>query len=171
MRVTEVVFHENRIVRLTVEMPDPERCTTDKVPHLPRMLFRMFPHLEHHECDNLRGYSFRQESRCTEIPHLLEHLIIELQGQVSPHSGLSGETQWNWMVDPRGRFHVYVQYENELLVLAAIRLAEKIINALDNRELGLLDLTDDLDHLREIARLGRSLGLCATPVPEDIPLA
>lgn len=141
-------------MRLTVEMPDPDRYTTDKAPHLPRMLFRMFPHLEHHECDNQRGYSFRQESRRTEIPHLLEHLIIELQGQVCSHSGLSGETQWNWRVDPRGRFHVYVQYENELLVLASIRLAEKIINALDNRELSLLDVASELEHLKEIARLG-----------------
>ena len=157
MRVTEVVFHENRVVRLTVEMPDPERCTTDKAPHLPRMLFRMFPHLEHHDCDNHKGYSFRQESRNTEIPHLLEHLIIELQGQACPHSGLCGETQWNWQVDPRGRFHVYVQYENELLVLAAIRIAEKIINALDNRELEVLDVSGELDGLKEIARLGESI--------------
>jgi hypothetical protein len=157
LRVTEVVFLENRIVRLVVEMPDPERCTTDKVPHLPRMLFRMFPHLEHHECDNLRGCSFWQESLRTEIPHLLEHLIIELQVQASPHTGLSGETQWNWRVDPRGRFHVYVQYENELLVLAAIRMAEKIINALDNRELSLLDVNLEMDTLREIARLGEEM--------------
>ena len=162
----EVVLHPKRIFELTVEMPDPDRCTTDKAPHLPRMLFRMFPHLEHHECDNTRGYSFRQESRCTEIPHLLEHLIIELQGQASPHSGLSGETQWNWRVDPRGRFHVYVQYENELLVLAAIRIAEKIINALDNRELEVLDVSGELDGLREIARLGERIN--PQPVPVEL---
>ena len=168
MRVTEVVFHENKVVQLTVEMPDPDRYTTDKSPHLPRRLFRMFPHLEHHECDNLKGQSFRQESRCTEIPHLLEHLIIELQGQASPHSGLSGETQWNWKVDPRGRFHVYVQYENELLVLAAIRLAEKIINALDNRELYLLEVGPEIDALCEVARLGEKMNPSSSPAPAAV---
>jgi hypothetical protein len=160
LRVLEIVFHQNKIVKLTVEMPDPDCYTTDKVPHLPRMLFKLFPHLEHHECDNHRGISFRRECEATEIPHLLEHLIIELQGQAAPHSGLAGETQWNWKVDPRGRFHVYVQYENELLVHAAIRLAEKVINALDNRELGVLNLPKEIERLRVIAQLdGNDLSL------------
>jgi hypothetical protein len=161
LRVIEVIFLEERIVKLTVEMPDLNRYTTDKVPHLPRLLFKMFPHMEHHRCDNGRGYTFRKEAEATEIPHLLEHLIIELQGQALHHDVLKGETQWNWQVDPRGRFHVYVQYENELLVLAAIRIAEKIINALDNRELSLLNLADELERLKEIAQLGLALGSSA----------
>ncbi len=156
MRVLEVIFLEKKIVKLTVEMPDPDRCTTDKAPHLPRRLFRLFPHLESHECDNHQGWTFRQECQSTEIPHLLEHLIIELQGQASPHAGLAGETQWNWRVDPRGRFHVYVEYENELLVLAAIRLAERVINALDNRELSVLDMPPEIERLKAIARLSHN---------------
>jgi hypothetical protein len=151
--VIEVVFYEDRICKLTVEMPDLDRYTTDKVPHLPRLLFKLFPHLEQHKCDNGRGYTFRKEAEATEIPHLLEHLIIELQGQSLPHTVLRGETQWNWRVDPRGRFHVYVQYENELLVLASIRLAEKVINALDNRELEVVNLPLELERLRSIAQL------------------
>jgi hypothetical protein len=163
LRVIEVLFLEERIVKLTVEMPDLNRYTTDKVPHLPRTLFNLFPHLERHRCDNGRGYTFRKEAEATEIPHLLEHLIIELQGQAFHHDVLKGETQWNWQVDPRGRFHVYVQYENELLVLAAIRIAEKIINALDNRELTLLNLADEMDRLKQIAQLGLALGSSANP--------
>ena len=170
LRVMEVVLHENRVVQLIVEMPDPDRYTTDKFPHLPRKLFQMFPHLEHHECDNVRGKTFRKECQATEIPHLLEHLIIELQGQALPHSGLSGETQWNWKVDPRGRFHVYVQYENELLVLAAIRLAEKIINSLDNRELILLDMQKEIESLKEIAQLGQKLNSSLAPVSKPSSL-
>jgi hypothetical protein len=171
LRVTEVVFFEERIVKLTVEMPDLERYTTDKVPHLPRLLLKMFPHLEHHSCDNGRGYTFRKEAEATEIPHLLEHLIIELQGQALHHEVLKGETQWNWQVDVRGRFHVYVQYENELLVLAAIRLAEKIINALDNRELSLLQLPQEMDRLKEIAQLGLKLGIASETKPAEKSLA
>lgn len=172
MRVIEVVFYEDRIVKLTVEMPDMDRYTTDKVPHLPRRLFQLFPHLEEHKCDNGRGYTFRKECQATEIPHLLEHLIIELQGQALPHTVLKGETQWNWQVDPRGRFHVYVQYENELLVLGAIRLAEKVINALDNRELEVVDLPTEMDRLCEIARLGQSLGSSAPlPLENDLVAA
>lgn len=157
------------MIKLTVEMPDPERVTTDMAPHIPKHLFKLFPHLNHHKCENGRGYSFRRECQATEIPHLLEHLIIELQGQAQYHERLTGETQWNWTVDPRGRFHVYVQYENELLVVAAVRLAEKIINALDDRHLETVDTGAEIERLKAIARLGQGLGDTASVLPSGLP--
>ena len=66
---------------------------------------------------------------------------------------LKGETQWNWRVDPRGRFHVYVEYENEILVLGAIRVAEKIIQALDSRKVEGIDVEVEIDQLRELYKL------------------
>ncbi|MGC8833919.1 MAG: cyanophycin synthetase family protein [Armatimonadota bacterium] len=153
MKVVEVVFSNGKKARLTVEMPDPDRCTTDKVPHIPKQLFKMFPNLAAHRCDNGNGHSFFEECQATEIPHLLEHLIIEIQGQAFPHTQLSGETHWNWQVDPRGRFYVYVEYENELLALGAIRLAEKIINAISNRRLDQIDTEAEIKKLRRIAFL------------------
>lgn len=157
MRIVEILFYDSNKVKLVVEMPDPNRYTTDTVPHLPRSLFRLFPHLAQHKCHNDQGFSFRRESMATEIPHLLEHLIIELQTQAQRHEVLKGETQWNWRVDPRGTFHVHVEYENELLVLAAIRLAERIINALDRREIEVIDLEAEVEKLRELAEVGRHL--------------
>ena len=158
VKVTEIcVDPASRRIRMTVEMPDPDRFLTSQVPHLPKMLFRLFPHLAHHKCDNGNGYTFRRECRATEIPHLFEHLIIELQAQAQPTEVLRGETQWNWRVDPRGRFYVYVDYENELLAIGAIRLAERIILALDRRDLEEADTEQHLARLRELARLGREL--------------
>ena len=148
---------DSRRIRLTVEMPDPDRFLTSQVPHLPKMLFHLFPHLAHHKCENEHGYSFRRECRATEIPHLFEHLIIELQAKAQPADLLRGETQWNWRVDPRGRFYVYVDYENELLAVGAIRLAERILNAVDKRDLEELNTEVELARLREIARMGREL--------------
>lgn len=171
MKIVEVVFCDGNRAKLTVEMPDPDRCTTDKVPHLPKLLFRMFPNLAAHRCENGRGHSFRRECKATEIPHLLEHLIIEIQGQAFPHTRLSGETQWNWRVDPRGRFHVYVEYENELLALGAIRLAERIMNALDDEQLAELDPTEEIDRLRQIAVLSREFAAVAQERPSAcVPL-
>jgi hypothetical protein len=157
MRIVEILFYDTNKVKLVVEMPDPNRYTTDHVPHLPRSLFKLFPHLAHHKCHNDHGHSFRRESLSTEIPHLLEHLIIELQTQAQRHEILKGETQWNWRVDPRGTFHVHVEYENEQLVLAAIRLAERIINALDKRELDAVDTEREVEKLRLLAQLGDEL--------------
>ena len=158
MNVTDIwVIPQSHRIRLTVEMPDPDRFYTSQVPHLPQMLFQLYPSLARHKCENGRGYTFRRECRATEIPHLFEHLIIELQGQAQPTYRLRGETEWNWHVDPRGRFYVYVDYENELLAVAAIRLAEQVIRALDRRELEALNVRVEMERLREIARLGREL--------------
>lgn len=157
MRIVEILFYDQNKVKLVVEMPDPNRYTTDTVPHLPKSLFRLFPHLAHHKCHNDGGFSFKRESMATEIPHLLEHLIIELQTQAQRHEILKGETQWNWRVDPRGTFHVHVEYENEQLVLAAIRLAERIINALDRGDIDSVDINSEVEKLRTLADLGRDL--------------
>jgi len=156
MRVVEILFYDTNKVKLVVEMPDPERCTTDCAPHVPRSLFRLFPHLSRHKCHNGHGFSFKREAMATEVPHLLEHLIIELQSQAQHHEVLKGETQWNWRVDPRGTFHVHVEYENELLVIAAVRLAERIVNALDRHDVEAIDIEREMVRLREIAELGRS---------------
>jgi hypothetical protein len=175
MRIVEILFYDTNKVKLVVEMPDPNRYTTDHVPHLPRSLFKLFPHLAHHKCHNDHGHSFRRESLATEIPHLLEHLIIELQTQAQRHEILKGETQWNWRVDPRGTFHVHVEYENEQLVLAAIRLAERIINALDRRDLDALNTEQEVEKLRTLAQLGDELRRAkpdrSLPPIESQPLA
>jgi hypothetical protein len=165
MRIVEILFYDTNKVKLVVEMPDPDRCTTDCSPHLPRSLFRLFPHMARHKCHNGNGYSFRREAMSTEVPHLLEHLIIELQSQAQHHEILKGETQWNWRVDPRGTFHVHVEYENEQLVLAAVRLAERIVNLLDQDAVEALDLEREMERLRRIAEAGRE----TRPDPYALP--
>jgi len=151
------VLPDVRRIKLIVEMPDPDRFLTSQVPHVPRLLFRLIPTLAQHTCHNDLGLSFRQECRQTEIPHLFEHLIIELQSQAQPTELLRGETEWNWRIDPRGRFHVYVDYENELLAVGAIRLAERILAALDRRAVHTIDIETEMERLRTLARLGREL--------------
>jgi hypothetical protein len=157
LKVVEILFYDKHRVKLVVEMSDPNRYSTEHAPHIPRLLFKLFPHLAKHRCDNDNGFTFKKECRATEIPHLFEHLIIELQGQVQRSKILKGETQWNWRIDPRGRFHVYVDYENELLVLGAIRLAERIINALDDRNIDDIDIETEVKKLDDLARIGREL--------------
>lgn len=157
LKVVEILFCSSKRVKLVVEMPDPSKCTTRHAPHIPKLLFKLLPHLAKHRCDNDKGYTFRRECRETEIPHLFEHLIIELQGQVHKTSVLRGETEWNWRVDPRGLFHVHVDYENELLVLGAIRVAERIINALDSHQIDCLNIEREIEELSKVAQLGKEI--------------
>jgi hypothetical protein len=173
LKVVEILFYDKHRVKLVVEMSDPSRYSTEHAPHIPRLLFKLFPHLAKHRCDNDNGFTFRQECRATEIPHLFEHLIIELQGQVQRSRLLKGETQWNWRIDPRGRFHVYVDYENEMLVLGAIRLAERVINALDSRHIEGLDMEREIAKLSSIARMGQDIAgtTSSAPAVESAPAA
>ena len=157
MRVVEILFFNSNRVKLVVEMSDPNCYSTKHAPHIPKLLFKLFPHLAAHRCENDNGFTFRKECRSTEIPHLMEHLIIELQGQVRGAGTLKGETQWNWRVDPKGRFHVYVDYDNEALVLGAIRVAERIIQALDSREIDHIDVEAEICRLRKLAELGETI--------------
>ncbi len=166
MRVVEILFYSSNRVKLVVEMPDPNCYTTEHAPHIPKLLFKLFPHLSYHHCHNDNGFSFRRESRSTEIPHLFEHLIIELQGQVLRSGTLKGETQWNWRVDPKGRFHVYVEYKNELLVLGAIRVAERIIQSLDSHSIDDLDVEQEVDNLRKLAELGEQIANKSSQTPQ-----
>ena len=176
MNVTEIILHDNCQATLVVEMPETEAFTTEGRPHIPRLLFKLLPQMASQHCFNDDGHSFRREAQATEIPHLFEHLIIEIQNQVRRGIGLplSGETRWNWTVDPRGRFYVTVDYDNELIALAAIRLAESLINALDRRDIARIDMGREIRHLREIAKISRRLSAPPPPrqgglPPEQVP--
>ncbi len=151
-------------MKLTVQMPEAGRFTTYGLPHLPRRLFRLFPHMSQHKCENDYGYTFKRECQDTELPHLLEHLIIELQSQIEPSGVLRGQTVWDWRLDPRGRFHVYVDYHNELLAIACVRLAERVIKAIDGRDVDQVDVATELERLKDVARIGREL---ASRLPEE----
>lgn len=52
---------------------------------------------------------------------------------------------------------MYVDYENEILVLGAIRLAERIINALDDRRIDEIDIDKEIARLKELAALGMEI--------------
>ena len=159
MKVTEIVFHDSGRATLVVEMPDTAPFTTEGRPHIPRILFKLLPQMASQHCFNEDGNSFGREAQATEIPHLFEHLIMEIQNQIRRGIGapLTGETHWNWAVDPRGRFYVTVDYDHEVVALGAIRLAECLINALDRRDIAHVDMAREIGRLREIAKLCRRL--------------
>jgi hypothetical protein len=170
MRVLEVaVLREVRQIKLTVQMTDPDKFLTSQVPHLPKLLFRLLPRLGKHVCHNDHGQTFRQECKRTEIAHLMEHLILELQlqAQQDPDDYLSGVTEWNWTVDPRGLYHVTVDYKSEVLALAAIRLAERIIAELDRKQID-MDIHSEIARLRQIYVMSQLLdGPAVLPQAEE----
>jgi hypothetical protein len=157
VKIKEIVFLPTNRVRLVVEIPETESLTTMELPRIPRILFHLFPHMAAQRCYNDGGNSLRREAQATEIPHLFEHVILEIQNQVRRGIGMpfAGETSWNWTIDPRGRFYVTVDYDNEIVCLGAIRLAERVINALDSKQIGQIDMGREIARLRELAKISR----------------
>jgi hypothetical protein len=144
---------------MMIEIPETEAFLTAETRRMPRILFRMFPYLAAQRCYNDLHLSFRREATNTEIPHLFEHLLLEVQRQVrrgivNP-APIRGQTEWNWTVDPRGVFHVTVGYDNEIVALASIRLCERIMESLDSRDRAVIDVDREIKRLRELAKASR----------------
>lgn len=58
-------------------------------------VLELFPNLRNHICINGKGETFGEEIVGTELAHLFEHLIIELQGRESSvKARFTGHTSW-----------------------------------------------------------------------------
>jgi hypothetical protein len=71
--------------------------------HLPTVLMT--------QCFNEENLPFSIEVRNTEIGHLFEHILLEYLCQLKIAKGANsavfhGRTRWNWLKDPRGKFHI-----------------------------------------------------------------
>lgn len=107
------------------------RVTSDQA----RRILELLPNLAHHVCVNGAGNdSFGDEVIGTELPHLLEHVVIELQGKVSGDDAtLTGHTSWLdelGQTGPEGYalMRTSVTFKNDFVALHAIDEAVRIID-------------------------------------------
>ena len=118
-------------VTLTAHAPR----TTDPV--LAARVRASFPDLPRHACVNGAGdilsasfpKSRKHDSRL--LPHLLEHLVIDLQTQAappdaSPDTAYVGITRWT--DENAGRAHIEVSFTDDLVALRAFRDATRFLN-------------------------------------------
>lgn len=150
MKILRIEF-EGEKAKITLCMAAPFN-TSDK-PYLAKDLFRILPRLKKHRCYNDNHQSFQREAASTEIAHLLEHLVLELQAVTLCGRGIRGVTYWDWRQEPTGHFHVDVDAPHPGVALGAIALAERIIRAIDERHPETVDMDAELRTLRAIAKL------------------
>ncbi len=81
----------------------------------------MLPGLARHTCDNDEGVDFLRELRDTETAHLLEHVATELAALSGSPRSLRAETSWDFARDGRGVFRLRFDYDDDLVVLGALR--------------------------------------------------
>lgn len=100
MRSTKIVMQTHHKYVNTGYIPSVERLLRK---HLPTVLLT--------ECYNDDNLPFAREVKSTEIGHLFEHILLEYLCQLkiakgSDSAAFSGRTSWNWIRDPRGKFHI-----------------------------------------------------------------
>lgn len=97
-----------------------------------------FPNLAYHACHNECGKTFAAVMNNTSLPHLLEHLVIDLQTQAEfarqEKEGVAavrdvtftGTTQWSTQDDMLAE--VSVSFRDDLVALAACKKALGFLN-------------------------------------------
>ena len=126
MHVHSVTVCEDR-VDVVVRVGDDERMRTAGDKAVVTRALELLPGLKRHECDNSQGITFAEEIADTEIPHLFEHVVIELMARSGSPRGLKGETQWDFNRDGHGTFRVSFEYDDDLVCLGAIKTADRVM--------------------------------------------
>lgn len=113
------------------------RCEVRLAPGAPRLtspalmerVLARFPDLASHACVNEAGSSFGDAMLRTPIPHLFEHLVIDLQARDAADGAAVFVGTTEWLDKERGSALVEVSFENDLAALRAIKEAAAFLDA------------------------------------------
>lgn len=123
---------------------------TSALPGFADTLLRALPGLASHDCENASGASFAEELRDTETAHAFEHVTLQLM-RLAGSSDIAGETRWDSRADGRGVFRVTIEFDDDLVALGAMRLAERVMASAAG-EAAMPDLPEEIARLRRVSR-------------------
>lgn len=129
MRVHAVTVCADR-VDVVVGIDEAGVMRTATQPGVADRALELLPELEKHLCDNGSDKTFAEEIADTEVPHLFEHVVMELMAQAGSPRSLKGETSWDFRRDGKGVFRVSVEYDDDFVCLGAIKLADRVMGYL-----------------------------------------
>lgn len=126
MRVHSVTVGSHRVdVVVHVDGADAMRTSFDQ--SVAARVFALLPGLADHRCLNDDGKPFAEEIADTEVPHLFEHVVLELMAQAGSPRSLKGETAWDFRRDGHGVFQVSIEYDDDLVCVGAVTLAARVL--------------------------------------------
>ena len=118
-------------IEAEVRVFDPAYCTTS--PELIAQVLVQFPTVPFHTCRNEAGPTFSAVMENTSLPHLLEHLVIDIQTRAHAEREdeatdpvFTGTTQWSATM--RDVAIVRVSFYDDLIALGAFKQALHFIN-------------------------------------------
>lgn len=134
---------------------DDKEIRTSYNAHVPWALLQKFPMMRRqgYAENGPKVLSLAQAIYDMEMPHVLQHLLLEVQQLIQPVVRVFGSTSWDWRTEPRGTFHVAVTYTNDALIRAAIPACNRMLNALQEVKDPCVEA--ELNFLREAAQRGR----------------
>lgn len=118
-------------IEAEVRVLDPAFRTTS--PELIAQVLAQFPTIPYHACRNETGPTFSAVMESTSLPHLLEHLVIDIQTRAhaeregeTTDSVFTGTTQWSAIMGDVAI--VRVSFYDDLIALGAFKKALRFIN-------------------------------------------
>jgi hypothetical protein len=125
--VRSIEVKRDRMVCL-VQVCDRWHYTTSK---LAALACKEYPHMPFHTCVNSHGSTFGDVIKHTSIPHLLEHLVIDLLVQRNVDRSnrsfvFAGTTEW--IDEGHGTAQVQIKIQDDIKALQALKDAVAIIN-------------------------------------------
>ena len=111
------------IVRLGPGVP----MRTSAVPGLADAVVGALPGIGRHRCECGSARGIIAELADTEVPHLLEHVALEIMALSGSPRSLAGNTSWDFSADGRGVFHIVLEYDDDLVALASLTEAARMV--------------------------------------------
>src|SRR5688500_14435656 len=144
------------VIACDVRLGSLEKVTSADIPGMTDRLVEAIPSLQLHKCTRGKAGGFIERMReGTHIPHILEHLALQLQslignevafGRVVP----SGDEGVWWLI---------VEYQEEQVGLRAMKDAVRIVRScIAGEDFEIDEIVDELLSLFESSRLGPSTG-------------
>ncbi|MCL2503009.1 MAG: hypothetical protein FWE94_00100 [Coriobacteriia bacterium] len=131
---------------------------TSAISGLAERALQLLPGLGRHRClsrhrrDAGASCCFAEELRDTEIPHLLEHLTIELLALAGSPRSLPAHTAWDFAHDGRRVFRVWVACDDDVVALRALKEANTVLDWLLGMRDGEPDVGAITDRLAKMRR-------------------
>jgi hypothetical protein len=129
LRVEQVEVGPER-VEAVVRVVDERHMRTSSSPGVSRRTTAALPGIVRHRCECGASHGIERELADTETPHLLEHVALELMVLAGSPRTLRGDTRWDFARDGRGAFRVALDYDHDLVALAALKEGARLVDTL-----------------------------------------
>jgi hypothetical protein len=133
-------------VRALVRLAEGAPAKTSARPGLAATVLESLPGVARHRCDCQSARGIASELADTELPHLLEHVALELMCLSGSPRTLGGRTSWEFGVDGPRVYRIRLEYDDDLVAVGALEAGARVID-------GLLGVAPMPDIATEVERL------------------